>query len=117
MKITLLAFDYDIEKSLRQRSLQERGAVQKFIDSEVIRRMDPYTPFRDGDLKSAPIKQTSIGSGLIVQQTPYARRWYNNWAKFNGAPTRGNKWFEKMKVSHKESILRGAAAICGGRAK
>lgn len=115
MRITLVRFDYDVARALRQRNLQTGGQVQRFIDSEVIRRMDTYTPFDSGALKSSPLAQTSIGTGQIVQQTPYARRWYYMPAKFQGSPTRGNKWFEKMKINHKDSILKGASSICGGR--
>ena len=46
--------------------------AQRFIDSECMRLMDPYTPFDKGTLKSAPNIQS--GGGKIVQQTPYAKR-------------------------------------------
>lgn len=35
---------------------------------------------------------------------------------YNGAPERGAFWFERMKAEHGEDILRGAAALAGGRA-
>ena len=78
--------------------------------------MDPYTPFakkNGGTLKSSPNIQTTIGSGKIIQQTPYAKRWYYEQANFNEAPRRGNKWFERMKENHKKDILAGAAKILG----
>lgn len=87
--------------------------AQRFVDSECMRLMDPYTPFRDGALKSAPNIQS--GGGKIVQQTPYAKRWYYEPANFNGAPRRGNKWFERMKENHKKDILTGAAKIIGAK--
>ena len=90
--------------------------AQDFIDSEVIRRMDPYTPMDSGFLKKSPLLLTVIGSGNIVQNTPYARRWYYTPAKFSGAPKRGNYWFERMKnEGGKEAILRGAKLIVAKR--
>lgn len=35
---------------------------------------------------------------------------------YSGAPERGAFWFERMKAEHKDDILRGAAALAGGRA-
>lgn len=87
--------------------------AQKFIDSECKRLMDPYTPFRSGALKSSPNIQS--GGGKIVQQTPYAKRWYYEKANFNEGPRRGNKWFERMKENHKKDILAGAAKIIGAK--
>ncbi|WP_276862555.1 minor capsid protein [Anaerococcus tetradius] len=110
-------FDFDKVKALKKRDLDTGGGVQKFIDSECIRRMDPYTPKDIGTLIGAATSQTSIGSGRIIQQTPYAKRWYYESANFQGAPMRGNRWFERMKSSHKDSILRGAASIAGAKAK
>lgn len=109
--------DNDINKSINKRGLQARGKAQRYVDNEVIKRMDKYTPFDVGTLKNSPVAQSSIGTGLIVQQTPYAKRWYYEPANFQGAPTRGNKWFERMKASHKSDILRGVSMITGGKAK
>lgn len=35
---------------------------------------------------------------------------------YSGAPERGAFWFERMKAEHGEEIIRGAAALAGGRA-
>lgn len=110
-------FEFDQVKALKKRDLDTGGKVQKFIDNECIRRMDPYTPKDIGTLIGAATSQTSIGSGKIIQQTPYAKRWYYEPANFQGAPMRGNRWFERMKSSHKDSILRSAASIAGAKAK
>lgn len=114
--IFLKLFDYDQEKSKSKRGLNKGGAVQKFVDSEVIRHMDSYTPFKSGALKSSPQGQSTIGSGKITQQTPYAKRlYYNPQYNFNEAPRRGGKWFERMKQNHKSDILKGAAQISGAK--
>lgn len=90
---------------MEKRGLNPMGRVQKYIDSEVMRKMDPYTPHLSGTLKDSPLLQTKIGSGLIHQKQPYARRqYYEN--KGNGL--RGKLWFERMKADHIQDILDGA---------
>lgn len=100
---------FDVKKAIKRRGLYKGSKVQKFVDSEVIRRMGPYTPRDHGFLEDdAPKVQTVIGSGKIVQVGPYARRQYY---EHKGNGRRGRKWFERMKVNHKESILKGAMEI------
>ena len=100
---------FDVQKAIKKRGLYKGSKVQKFVDSEVIRRMGPYTPRDHGFLEDdAPKIRTKIGSGEIVQAAPYARRQYH---EHKGNGRRGRKWFERMKVNHKESILKGAMEI------
>lgn len=61
---------------LKEKGLNEFGEVQKFIDKEVIRLMEPFTPHRTGALEKAPKNQSVIGSGEIIQDEPYARYLY-----------------------------------------
>lgn len=82
--------------------------AQDFVDSEVLRLCDPLTPMRSNALILSGKLMTEIGSGQVRYKTPYAKRWYYEPAKFNGAPQRGNKWFERMKAMYKDDILRGA---------
>lgn len=92
--------------------------AQKFVDSEVLRRCDPFVPKDTGELIRSGIRETRLGSGRVVYRTPYARKWYYKPANFQGAPKRGNYWFERMKNSGgKEAILRGLAKKTGGMVK
>lgn len=50
--------------------------AQMFVDSECIRLMSPYTPFRNGFLEKSATLGTVIGSGEINQIAPYARYQY-----------------------------------------
>lgn len=61
---------------MNNHGLDNMGEVQRYIDSEVIRLMGPYTPFRSGTLERSAIVNTVIGSGKIKQATPYARYLY-----------------------------------------
>lgn len=92
--------------------------AQKFVDSEVLRRCNPYVPKDTGELIRSGIRETRIGSGRVIYRTPYARKWYFRPANFHDAPKRGNYWFERMKAAGgARAILRGAAKITGGDAK
>ena len=70
------SLDIDIDRVLKNHGLEPNGRVQKFIDSEVIRLMDDYTPDRNGILKASIRLNSVIGSGLLTQATPYARYQY-----------------------------------------
>lgn len=111
--------------------------VQKFVDSEIIRNMVPYTPMRNGLLQKSPVMGTKIGSGHIFYASPYARYQYYGYvmvSRITGSPwaRRGESkvlthrrlnyskmrhpkaqrlWFEVMKRDKKEAILRGAQRI------
>ena len=103
---------------LRERGIEKGGKVQKFIDSEVIRCMDSFVPFRSGTVKDSAILGTVIGSGRVKYPAPYARRnssenagWGNEGIQRGGR--RGRKWFERMKPVYLETILNGAVKLSG----
>lgn len=84
--------------------LLEDALKQQFVDSECLRYMNPLTPRRTGFLIKSGTLGTVIGSGSIEYLAPYARRqYYENKSK--------PRWFETMKASHKEPILKGAERI------
>ena len=116
--------------------------AQEFVDSECIRLMKPYTPFRNGFLEKSATLGTVIGSGLIKQEQDYARYQYYGMlmvSSITGSayssgegkvltdiPLQHDKskhpqadpfWFERMKADHKKDILQGAAQIMGGKAE
>lgn len=100
---------------LREHGLDEGGDVQKYVDSEVIRRMSPFTPKMDGTLIDSADKLTTIGSGEVRQGgelAPYGKKWYYTEANFTGAPMRGTYWFQRMvNDGGKEGILQGVRRI------
>ena len=80
--------------------------TQEFVDSECLRYMNPLTPRRTGMMIKSATLGTVIGSGSIEYLAPYARRqYYEHKSKA--------RWFEKMKASNKEAILKGAEQIAG----
>lgn len=100
-----------INDLLKKRGLEERGRKQRYIDSEAIRLITPYTPKDKGELIRSATRLTNVGSGLIRQGgkiAPYARKWYYTQAKFTGAPMRGTYWFKRaMQNGGARTILKG----------
>lgn len=81
-------------------------SAQEFVDSECLRYMNPLTPRRTGMLIKSGTLGTVIGSGSIEYLAPYARRqYYEHKEKAH--------WFEAMKASKKDVILKGAEEIAG----
>jgi hypothetical protein len=138
--------NYRLEMKSINQLCQERGIVvngrtQKFIDQEVIRLMDPYTPNLTGTMIKTATLGTKIGSGEINQIAPYARYQYygelmvssltgSAYASHGESKVLTDKdlehnksknslagpfWFERMKADKKEQILRGAQKVAGGR--
>ena len=123
----------------KERGLQDMGPVQKFIDSECIRLMAPYTPYRNGMLEESATLGTKIGSGEINQISPYARFQYygkvmvspitgSPWAAkgekkiltdrdlqygTSKHPLAGKMWFDRMVADHKDDILDGTRKVAG----
>lgn len=112
--------------------------AQKYIDRECINSMSSYTPFRHGIMEKSAFLGTVIGSGHIVYNAPYARYQYYGLVMIpvggktskrvfanpkrelryskSRHPQAQRLWFEIMKKKHGGAILRGAAAIAGGKA-
>lgn len=99
--------------------LSAGGAVQRYIDREVLVRCEPFVPKKSGTLIASGYAATQCGSGVVSYSAPYAAYQYygrtadGNAIKYNGAPMRGSYWFERMKSVHGAAILRGAAALAG----
>lgn len=68
-------FNNPTEYVIDKFQLGDGQKVQETIDSLCITYMGPYIPFKSGVLASS-FGQTIIGSGKIIQQTPYAKYQY-----------------------------------------
>lgn len=91
---------FDLGDCIKTLGLDEKGCVVEYITNEIMTLSDNYVPFdlaekypNPGRLKdSAHIEDKTD----VVWSTPYARRWYYENANFQGAPTRGRQWVDKM---------------------
>lgn len=79
--------------------------AQKYVDSEVLRRAEPYVPKQTGKLRRSGYEGTRIGSGTVQYTAPYARIRY---FKGKGHGLQGKFWFSRMKSDNKQKILSGA---------
>lgn len=123
-----------------ERGLEPYGRVQKFIDQEVIRLMDPYTPNLGGVLIKSATFGTKIGSGEIRQVAPYARYQYygklmvssitgSAWShgeskvltdkdlQYNKSKNSlaGSFWFARMKADKQKQLFREAKKMAGAQ--
>lgn len=111
--------------------------AQKFVDSECLRLMVPYTPTLNTGLRKSATTGTVIGNGKLVYASPYARYQYygklmvssvtgSAWARSGESkvltpvdlnysksrePLAGKMWFERMKADKKSAIIRGAKEL------
>lgn len=70
--------DSDFQRAINEKKklLEEGSPVQRFVDSEVLRLMVPYTPMDTGAMIQSATAGTVIGSGKIQYNSPYARYLY-----------------------------------------
>lgn len=89
--------------------------AQQFVDSEILRLSEPFTPLRTGMLVKSGTLGTEIGSGTVSWIAPYSRAQYYSPRKPGSetGPNRGPFWFERMKQIHKTRILEGARRLAG----
>lgn len=97
-----------LSSDLTLRTDRDFAKAQSFIDSEVVNRLEDYTPvamerFRNHGKMSRSHKAES--PGVIINTEPKAKREYYNNKGFSGR-NRGRYWLERMKADHKDDILR-----------
>ena len=112
----MLTFDYEIKlpsvnKLIKQYGLEPYGRIQYVVDSSIVMYSAPYTPKDTGMLQGSV--NSSIGSGELVYNTPYAHYQWVGISK-NGKPFTYQKknpkatdhWvIEAMKV-HLQDVCR-----------
>lgn len=86
------------------RSKENFHQAQIYVDSEVIRRTEPYIPILTGALKDSGKTGTKTGSGVVQYPVQYAKPRYYKGRKGKGL--RGKYFFHRMKADHKADILR-----------
>jgi hypothetical protein len=91
------------------------SAAQRFVDSEVLRLSEPFTPLLTGMLVKSGTLGTDLGSGEVSWIAPYARAQYYSKRKPGSqtGPQRGPFWFARMVQVHGQRILAGARRIAG----
>ena len=102
------------DPSFAAKKNQRFSRMQKFVDSEVLRRCSPRVPLQTGMLEKSGKLGTTVGSGIVEYIAPYAKKQYWDTSETRAYdPNRGAKWFERMKVAEKKEILDGAKKAGG----
>ena len=92
------------------------SVAQRFIDSEVLRQSEPFTPLLTSMLIKTGILGTEVGSGTVSWIAPYARFQYYRGRRpgeSKTGPLRGRYWFERMKAVRGREITAGAKKLVG----
>ncbi len=112
-----LRFKTEFRADFKQKWQGRYSASQAYVDSEVLRLSEPFIPLRTSMLIKSGILGTDIGSGEVAWIAPYAKAQYYSKRKEGSetGPLRGPQWFERMKATYKERIVRGARRIAGGK--
>lgn len=111
--------DIDTKKILASRGLGSSNKVQKYLASEVVNKSDKYVPMSSGAGAHFKNNVTIASDGSeIVYPRPYAHyQWYGEVMAgrapkqytgreltYNGAPTRGPRWTERMMIDKRKEL-------------
>jgi hypothetical protein len=113
MKIDVKIF-YD---RVRSKVMASKARAQKVLDIMVIKDSAKFVPFQTGVMERSAVESSEIGSGLVVYNTPYARRQY--YGKFehgkNKHPQATRLWFEAAKAENLDKWIRIVQEIITGK--
>lgn len=103
---------------------EPNGIIQTFVDSEYIRTIERYVPFKMGVAVKSVTINTRIGSGLVIWRTPYIRYLYygkvmigrapkkvtNKELTFHSGSVRGSKWHARWKADNIKQFMENVNA-------
>jgi hypothetical protein len=76
------------------------GDLQKFVDMEIVRLSDPYTPSDTASLRKSVYLRTAFGSGVLIYEiygnADGRNTWNDTTSRFQDAPMRGPFWVKRM---------------------
>ncbi|MDR2426482.1 MAG: minor capsid protein [Endomicrobium sp.] len=91
----------NISKVMQKVGANKRQS-QRALDAAVLKDSAPFVPFQTGNLEKSGILSTTIGSGLVVYNAPYARAQY--YGLFNHSKNKHSRatrlWFEFAKAQY-----------------
>jgi hypothetical protein len=98
-----------------RRTLRNVQKAHEYLDNQVVKRTEPYTPKITGTLIKSS-QSTQAGKGKIIWSAPYAKDVYYR-AGAIGRPSgalRGYRWFDRMMVDQGAVIIKNTKKIAGG---
>ena len=113
-----MAEDIRIRLTFRPGFARDRQAAferaQFAFSQKVAAVVDPYVPFDTGTLKNSVRTASDFKGGMLVYNTPYARRQYYLHPQGEGlhgdSRLRGSYWGQRARADHKEELVRFAKA-------
>ena len=113
-----MAEDIRIRLTFRPGFARDRQAAferaQFAFSQKVAAVVDPYVPFDTGTLKTSVRTASDFKGGMLVYNTPYARRQYYLHPQGEGlhgdSRLRGSYWGQRALADHKEELVRFAKA-------
>ncbi|MGP1443870.1 minor capsid protein [Treponema sp.] len=88
-------------KIIKAKVVQRLESVQGYLDNLIIRDSNYFCPKETSVLQKSAIINTTMGSGLLIWQTPYARAQYYGEQLDHSKQRNPNacaRWFEAAKV-------------------
>lgn len=101
-----MAFKFDSKFKLDKNKFMKKhesalGFAQYVLDNQIIKDSNYFIPVDQHYLEKSALLHSKIGEGIIIWQTPYARRLYYN-PQYNFSkdknPNAQGKWFEAAKA-------------------
>lgn len=113
-----MAEDIRMKLTFRPGFARDRQAAferaQFAFSQKVAATVDPYVPFDTGMLKNSVQTASDFKGGMLVYNTPYARRQYYLHPQGEGlhgdSRLRGSYWGQRALADHKEELVRFAKA-------
>lgn len=94
---------------------EKTAALQKAqyaFSQETARLIDPFVPFDTGTLKNSVNQASKFDEGLLVYNTPYARKQYYLHAQGSDlrgdTGLRGSYWGQRAIAAHKDELIQFA---------
>lgn len=86
--------------------------VQYAFSQQVAKTVDPYVPFDTGTLKNSVNLASKYNEGLLVYNTPYARKQYylheQGTCLHGETGLRGSYWGQRAIADHKDDLVKFA---------
>lgn len=101
-----------INAILKDLSINERGLVQKYLDTRVAENLQPYVSFKSGTQEKSILSSLVPGSGYVHIMVRYAE--YQAYSKRikKRVGKRGTRPFERMVADRKDYMLNELAIEC-----
>jgi len=96
----MMTFEMDINK-VSAKIKKHVGVIQPVLDMQVLKDSNYFAPMDTGNLMSSGITGSTIGSGELEWNAPYAKKMYHGIGfdfDKSANPNARAKWFEEAKA-------------------